>query len=128
MPRSQQASATGRSPSPDADADVQWSGTLHLGDGYALYAGPLGPTELHAHHAFQIVWAKGASIHDAAGARREGNTAVIPPNTRHALADYCSVAFVLHIDPDTVEGRRMRTSTAGGDRRGFLVLAWGRTP
>lgn len=90
---------------------TSWAGRLFLDSGHMLYAGPVRPTAVHAHHAFQIVLAlqgtvtlRGPEGIDAA----ECDVAVVPSDAAHAIVVGCSSAVMLYVDPDTLEGRRLR--------------------
>jgi AraC-like DNA-binding protein len=89
----------------------RWRGRLFVGTGWLLYAGPVGPTLAHAHHAFQLVLPLESSI------RLQGATdihaldctaAVIPPDTSHLIERGTTAALMLYVDPDTLAGRRLR--------------------
>ncbi len=88
-----------------------WRGCLFLGPGHLLYAGPLGETRLHAHHSFQMVLSFGEPVPlgDVHGHTRACMAAVIPPDTPHAVTGTTSSAVLLHVDPDDLAGRRLRT-------------------
>ncbi len=90
-----------------------WAGTLFLGDGWAAYAGFVGATSPHAHHAFQLVRAldgqlalRGADDIDHAPC----DVAAIAPSVLHAVGPGASRCVMVYVDPDTLVGRRLRAS------------------
>jgi AraC-like DNA-binding protein len=93
----------------------RWVGRLFLRPGRLLYAGLVGPTEPHVHHAFQIV--RGVSgpvtVVDTEGSSLPVLAAVIPPDTRHATVG-TAYAWMLYVDPDDAVGRRLRSSAVSG--------------
>lgn len=88
-----------------------WAGTLFLGEGWAVYAGHVGATALHAHHAFQL-----ARVCDGAlSLRGKDDTsevacdaAVIAPSVPHGVGAGASRGVMVYVDPDTLMGRRLR--------------------
>lgn len=90
---------------------TSWAGRLFLDSGHMLYAGPVRPTAVHAHHAFQIVLALQGTV--TLGGRdgidaAECGVAVVPSDAAHAIVVGCPSALMLYVDPDTLEGRRLR--------------------
>ncbi len=88
-----------------------WRGQLFFGPGRLLYAGPLGETRLHAHHSFQVVLSLGGpvALGDSRQQVRECGAAVIPPDVGHAVVGVTSAAVLLHVSPDDLVGRSLRT-------------------
>ena len=86
-----------------------WSGTLAFGPWWLLYCGPIGPTELHAHHAFQIVVHGGTPcMVDAAGEAVPGPIAVIEPGQSHAIQSRRDHALVVFVEPECRAGGALR--------------------
>jgi len=90
-----------------------WAGTLFLGDGWAAYAGFVGPTSPHAHHAFQLAQALEGHL----ALRGADDTADVPcdvaaiaPSVLHAVGPGASRSVMVYVDPDTLVGRRLRAS------------------
>ena len=78
-----------------------WSGQLAFGPWWFLYSGPIGPTDMHAHHAFQIVvHAGGPCVADNHHALA-GPAVVIRPDEAHAFTDWSEHALVAFIDPES---------------------------
>lgn len=89
-------------------------GRLFLGDGWMVYAGPIGTTDRHAHHSFQLLWSLGQPLllrgnDDAAVACV---AAVVPPDVPHATDRGALETLLVYVDPDTVGGRRLRRVVA----------------
>ena len=80
-----------------------WVGTAWFGPWWLVYAGPVGPTEPHAHHAMQAVLAKGVVIEGAAGRRRAPT--IVPTGERHRLLGQASAAALVYVDGDVVRTR-----------------------
>lgn len=77
-----------------------WNGTLYLGEGWMIYAGPLGTTARHAHHAVQVLAAPdGVTVDDGNGRRSEGPALVVPANAEHSLEAHGQPASVAYLDP-----------------------------
>lgn len=93
-----------------------WVGRIFLRPGRLLYVGAIGPTDPHAHHAFQI--ARGLSgpitFVGALGERLDAAAAVIPPDTLHATAGATASGWMMYVDPDDPVGRRLRRTTEAG--------------
>ncbi|NUT92450.1 MAG: helix-turn-helix domain-containing protein [Saccharothrix sp.] len=57
-----------------------------VGDGYAVYRGPVGDSSFHRHAAFQVVIGDEVSMLDDAGQAYRGGVLVVPPMVCHRLA------------------------------------------
>ncbi len=92
---------------------ASWSGRIAFGAWWLLYSGPVGRTERHAHHAFQIVvHAGGPLLSDGDAHLYEGPVIVIPPDAPHAFRDEREHVLVVYIDPECSEGLGLRASGA----------------
>lgn len=95
---------------------ARWVGQIFLRPGRLLYAGAIGPSDPHTHHAFQI--ARGLSgpitLVGPLGDKRDVAAAVIPPDTRHATAGATTSGWVMYVDPDHQLGRRLWGATQAG--------------
>lgn len=90
-----------------------WSGTLAFGPWWLLYCGPIGPTELHAHHAFQIVVHGGAPcIRAGSGEPIRGPIAVVEPDQLHAVSSRRDHAVVVFVEPESQAGIALRHRSA----------------
>lgn len=94
-----------------ANGSAAWRGRLFLGTGWLLYLGPVGPTGPHAHHAFQVLLCPGETeclLADHTSPERALNAAVIAPDQAHAFGAFAQSVRLLYIDPDGMDGRRLR--------------------
>lgn len=87
-----------------------WVGRIFLCPGRLTYAGAVGPTAAHAHHAFQVIVGVSGplALADGHGQTVEARAAVIPPDTLHAVTRPAAAACILYVDPDDLAGRRLR--------------------
>ena len=81
-----------------------WSGQLAFGPWWFLYSGPIGPTDMHAHHAFQIVVHAGGPCVADNHNTLAGPVVVIEPDEAHAFTDWRDHALVAFIDPESRTG------------------------
>ena len=97
--------------------DGGWLGRVFFGSEHLLYAGPMAPTALHAHHAWQIVLGVEADmcLVDGHGGELAGRAAVIPPDAPHGRTRPARGALV-YVDPDGLAGRRLRRTIAASAR------------
>ncbi len=81
-----------------------------MGRDRLVYAGPVGSTELHAHHAFQIVLAveHPLLLGPAEEVPAPCNLAVIPPDAPHVILAPSPFVVLVYVDPDGPAGRRLR--------------------
>ncbi len=80
----------------------RWTGCLALGPHWLLYAGAVGPTTEHRHHAVQVI---AATNRVTVTIRSEPVTAgliVIPADVPHQIIDGTSNATVLFVDADAL--------------------------
>lgn len=97
---------------------ASFNGYLRFSPGLAgslLYAGPVVPTRLHSHHAFQVMLA--TSDTPLAMRGESGEVALAPafilrPDVPHAIARP-SLAVVAYFEPETLLGRRLRRRLSG---------------
>lgn len=98
-----------------SDAGPGWSGHLAFGPWWLLYSGPIGPTDLHAHHAFQIVVHAGSPcVSDSDRQALAGPIVVIEPDQAHAFVDSREQALIAFVDPESNAGEALKA------RRAFL--------
>ena len=95
---------------------------MFFGPDWLLYAGPVAPTTLHAHHALQIVVAvdDAVTLRDASGRTLPCRTAIVPPRAAHAIAAGALSALVLHVPTEKPAGRRLCALSIAADD----VAAW----
>ncbi|WP_378731162.1 helix-turn-helix domain-containing protein [Nocardia brasiliensis] len=104
------------STSSDAEAPdgPQWQGSALLRPGILAFAGEILPTELHAHHAVQIVAAcTPVVVVDGSGVRRQGTHIIVPTDAPHRVCVGAAHGIAVYLDPETVAG-------AAADRRAHL--------
>lgn len=95
-------------------AAAQWQGTALLRPGILAFEGEILPTELHAHHAVQVMAAcTPISVVDGSGVRRQGTHIVVPTDAPHRVCGGASHGIAIYLDPETVAG-------AAADRRAHL--------
>jgi AraC-like DNA-binding protein len=76
-----------------------WVGRLFFGPWWLVYAGLVGPTDEHRHHALQLVAAPGTRILEQSGGRP--SPALVAPDQPHAIAG-AGTGVVVFVDPDAV--------------------------
>jgi AraC-like DNA-binding protein len=99
-----------------------WRGRLFFMPGQLMYAGPLGPTTMHAHHALQIVVAPGAPLRlrGLRGHAVECRAAVVPADVEHAMDGTSASGLLLLLDAETFAGRCLaRDAGSGLDARSW---------
>lgn len=86
-----------------------WNGRLAFGPWWLLYCGPIGPTALHAHHAFQIVVHGGTPcMRDDVGNAIPGPVAVVDPDRPHAVHSGRDHALVVFVEAESRAGLALR--------------------
>src|SRR5688572_19443240 len=76
-----------------------------------LYVGPVGPTTVHSHHAFQLVVSHRGEMtlrDEDASDPIVTSAALVPSDTPHTIVVGSRSASMLYVDPDGLEGRRLR--------------------
>ncbi len=98
-----------------------WRGRLFFGPRRLLYAGPLGETRPHAHHTFQLLVSFGEPVvlRDAYQREVPCRAAVIPPDVEHTVVSAAVAVLLLHVNPDDLVGRRLRTRAIGPEVDGW---------
>jgi AraC-like DNA-binding protein len=91
-----------------------WAGRLFFGTARLLYAGPVGPTAPHAHHAHQILLSREPVSVASDSDRVSTRAAFIPADAVHAIESAATEVVLLYVDPDGVEGRRLRALDIAG--------------
>src|SRR5690349_19961693 len=85
-----------------------WSGALACGPWWLLWCGSIGPTELHTHHAFQVVVHGGTPcLIDGAGEAIPGPIAVVEPDRSHAIHTRRDPALMVFVEPTSRAGRHL---------------------
>ncbi|WP_342216229.1 helix-turn-helix domain-containing protein [Nocardia abscessus] len=90
------------------------AGVALLRPGVLAFAGSIGPTELHAHHAVQIVAASTPIVVvDGSGVRRQGTHVIVPTDAPHRIDVGSAHGTAVYLDPETAAG-------AAADRRAHV--------
>ena len=94
------------------EEQLRWTGRLFMGHGWLLYAGPLATTQLHAHHAFQVMLTVGRPF-VLVMARARQRTRHTPSSSRPhppclGLGILRRRAPLHASTPDTLEGRSLK--------------------
>jgi AraC family transcriptional regulator len=98
---------------------VTWQGRLFLWEGIGLYLGPTFRTEIHAHHAAQIVITLTGTLRLRTGHSapwRRVRAIVIPPDSPHQIDGEGRVVSLLFLDPEAVETRSLMQQQKDGVR------------
>lgn len=98
----------------------QWRGQLAFGPWWLLYAGPVGPTGQHAHHAYQLVVHDGPPLVESGAAGPcSGPFVVIEPDAAHEIRRSSDDVITLFVVPESSAGlalkRRSSTTCQPGD-------------
>ena len=81
---------------------AEWRGAVHLGAGWMIYSGPLGSTDLHAHHALQVIHAESPFVLlDDRRNRVRTHRALVPADEPHGLEADGQRALIAYLDPAT---------------------------
>lgn len=94
-----------------------WGGSAWLRPGRLVIGGAIGATGTHAHHSVQVIAAIGGQLALAgpAGGRFVCRSAVVGPDSPHAVLTGVPRGVVIHCDPESRTGRRLaRTIDAAG--------------
>mgnify|MGYP003382178153 CR=1 FL=1 len=87
-----------------------WLGHVAFGPWWLLYSGPMGPTDLHEHHAFQIVVHGGTPcLVDGDHRAMPGPVVVIEPDQPHAIVDRRDHVLIAFVNPESNAGEQLRT-------------------
>ncbi|WP_433655459.1 helix-turn-helix transcriptional regulator [Nocardia sp. CA-128927] len=98
----------------EATAAAQWQGTALLRPGVLAFEGEIRQTELHAHHAVQIMAAcTPVMVVDGSGVRQQGTHIIVPTDAPHRVCGGSRHGIAIYLDPETVAG-------AAADRRAHL--------
>ncbi|MFC9895639.1 helix-turn-helix domain-containing protein [Nocardia sp. NPDC127579] len=87
------------------------SATALLRPGILAFGGPITTSDLHAHHAVQVLRASTPlTVMDASGARHRGTQVIVPADAPHRIDAGADHGAALYLDPETIAG-------AAADRR-----------
>ncbi|UGT92935.1 helix-turn-helix domain-containing protein [Mycobacterium ostraviense] len=83
-----------------------WAGRALLQPGMLVYAGLIGPTGRHAHHAVQVLLTtEPVDVVGDHGRVHRGTRLVIPANTAHRITSADGPGVIVFLDPATAPGR-----------------------
>jgi AraC-like DNA-binding protein len=112
----------------DCAAEPRWGGAALLRPGVLAFAGSIGTTDAHSHHAVQIMTATTAlTVLDGHGARHSGTRVVVPADASHRIEFGAPEGTLVFLDPESAPGRTAHhravrsgwavTPTLGGTQR-----------
>jgi AraC-like DNA-binding protein len=103
---------------------MEWRGRLFLGMDRLVYAGPIAPTQVHAHHAIQIVVVQKEpdtlSWKNASGQEAAGRAAVIPADADHAIVSASVRALMILVEPESDDGRKLSAVVTGNEAASWI--------
>ncbi|AFM20321.1 transcriptional regulator, AraC family (plasmid) [Mycolicibacterium chubuense NBB4] len=103
----------------DLSVAPRWGGAALLRSGVLAFAGSIGPTDVHAHHAVQIITATTPfSVLDGHGARHRATKVVVPADAPHRIEAGAHEATVMFLEPESQPGRAAHTRAV---RSGWTV-------
>lgn len=93
------------SPGGDAAAALRWGGAALLRPGVLAFTGSIGPTDIHAHHAVQIINATTAlTVLDEHADRHRGTKVVVPADAPHRIEVGAQEGTVVFLEPESAPG------------------------
>lgn len=86
-----------------------WSGTAALRLGALELRGRIGSAQTHRHHSVQVALATDGAllVEDGTGRHLRTSAVVVPSGQRHALREGAAAGLVVHVEPDSLLGRRL---------------------
>lgn len=100
----------------DSGVAPRWGGSALLRPGVLAFAGSIGPTDAHAHHAVQVITASTAlTVIDEHGVRHQGTKVVVPADASHRIEVGAQEGTVVFLEPESVPGRsaHLRATRSG---------------
>lgn len=86
--------------------EPRWGGAALLRPGVLAFTGSIGPTDIHAHHAVQIITATTAfTVLDEHGARHRGTKVAVPADAPHRIEVGTQDGTVIFLEPESAPGR-----------------------
>ena len=102
--------------------EPRWQGAVLLRPGVLAFAGSIGATDLHAHHAVQIITAQTAlTVVDRTGARHRGRQVIVPADAAHQIERGADEGSVVFLDPETAAGRAAHQRSGFGWTAGLVL-------
>lgn len=102
----------------------EWVGAALVASHRLVYAGAIGPTETHAHHAVQIMIVdRGAiALRDGGGTIANARAFVVPSDAPHAIVGE-GEGLLLFLAPEDRLGRKLRPLAASADVHAWIAAA-----
>ena len=90
----------------DAATGPRWGGAALLRPGVLAFTGSIGPTDVHAHHAVQIITATTAfTVLDEHGTRHRSTKVIVPADASHRIEVGALEGTVVFLEPESAPGR-----------------------
>lgn len=90
----------------DTTGAPRWGGTALLRPGVLAFTGSIGTTDVHAHHAVQIITATTPlTVRDGHGIGHRGTKVVVPADAPHRIEVGAQEGTVVFLEPESVPGR-----------------------
>lgn len=86
--------------------EPRWGGAALLRPGVLAFTGSIGPTDIHAHHAVQIITATTPfTVLDEHGARHRATKVAVPADAAHRIEVGTQDGTVIFLEPESAPGR-----------------------
>lgn len=83
-----------------------WAGRALIRPGVLAFAGSIGVTDRHSHHAVQVMAAHtGLTVTDDAGIQHSGTRIILPGNISHRIDGGAPRGVAVFLEPDSAAGR-----------------------
>lgn len=90
----------------DATGALRWGGAVLLRPGVLAFTGSIGTTDVHAHHAVQIMTATTPfTVRDEHGNGHRGPKVIVPADAPHRIEIGAQEGTVVFLEPESVPGR-----------------------
>ncbi|MCV7153604.1 MULTISPECIES: helix-turn-helix domain-containing protein [Mycolicibacterium] len=90
----------------DTTGAPRWGGAALLRPGVLAFTGSIGTTDVHAHHAVQIITATTSfTVCDEHGNRHRSTKVVVPADAPHRIEVGAQEGTVVFLEPESVPGR-----------------------
>ncbi|MBU8813699.1 AraC family transcriptional regulator [Mycolicibacterium goodii] len=90
----------------DTTGAPRWGGAALLRPGVLAFTGSIGTTDVHAHHAVQIMTATTPfTLRDEHGTRHRGTKVIVPADAPHRIEIGAQDGTVVFLEPESVPGR-----------------------
>lgn len=86
--------------------DHRWQGSALLRPGVMGFRGSIGATDLHSHHAVQILTATTPlTVTGEGGARHRGTTLIVSADAEHRIEAGAERGWLIFLEPESTAGR-----------------------